>query len=110
MRIYSYQLSTSTLSLVREHEHELRPRGIVDVSMYPLIVATLLQDLNIQIFNADDIVSVGIHPGKLMKEIRSLITEPTHGLYPDYLGDGYRATYRYPETLKASALVPWSER
>ena len=43
--------------------------------MYPLIVAILLQDLDIQIFNADDIVFVDVHPGKLMKEIRSLITE-----------------------------------
>ena len=40
--------------------------------MYHPIVAIILQALDIQIFNADDIVIVDVHPGKRVKEIRSL--------------------------------------
>ncbi len=36
-------------------------------------ITILFEPFDIQIFNADDIVFVDIHPGKLMKEIRSLI-------------------------------------
>jgi hypothetical protein len=39
--IYFYQLPTSTLSLIRKHEYELRPGCIMDAAMHTIIMAFL---------------------------------------------------------------------
>ncbi len=48
----------------------------MDVSMLSIIVAFILQTLDIQIFGADDIVFVYVYPGKLMDEIGYLVIDP----------------------------------
>ena len=58
--IYFYQLSTSTLSLVRKHEYELRPGCIMNAAMHTVIMTFLFQTYNIKILNANDIEVIDI--------------------------------------------------
>jgi hypothetical protein len=60
--IYFYQLSTSTLSLVRKHEYELRPRCIMNAAMHTSVMAFLFQTFDIKILNTDDIKVIDIGP------------------------------------------------
>ena len=60
--IYLYQLSTSTLSLVRKHEYELRPGCIMNAAMHTTIMAFLFQAFDIKILNANEIEVIDICP------------------------------------------------
>ena len=60
--IYFYQLPTSTLSLIRKHEYELRPGCIMDAAMHTIIMAFLFQTFDIKILNANDIKVIDIGP------------------------------------------------
>jgi hypothetical protein len=73
--IYFYQLSTSTLSLVRKHEYELRPGCIMDAAMHTNFMAFLFQTFDIKILNANDIEVIDIYPRELMQEIISLAVD-----------------------------------
>jgi hypothetical protein len=60
--IYFYQLSTSTLSLVRKHECEFRPGCIMNAAMHTVIMAFLFQTYNIKILNTNGIKVIDIGP------------------------------------------------
>jgi hypothetical protein len=73
--IYFYQLSTSTLSLVRKHEYELRPGCIMNASIHTIIMAFLFQTFEVKILNTDDIKVIDTNPRELMQEIISLAVD-----------------------------------
>ena len=60
--IYFYQLSTSTLSLVRKHKYELRPGCIMDAAMHTIVMALLFHTFDIKILNTNYIEAVDVYP------------------------------------------------
>ena len=67
-RIHSPELSTGTLSLVREKEEELRPRHITDASIQ---TAMRVHVVDGDVFNEDPSVLVDDLPGFLVSKIGS---------------------------------------
>ena len=84
-RIHSPELSTGTLSLVREKEEELRPRHITDASIQ---TAMRVHVVDGDVFNEDPSVLVDDLPGFLVSKIGSSERYPLMDLRHDLFCPG----------------------